>query len=84
MHIPDGFLSTPVWLALDVTGLPAIGLLARRARRELEEARAPLLGVTGAFVFAAQMINFPVAAGTSAHLVGGALLAIALGPAAAD
>jgi len=36
VHIPDGFLSTPVWLALDVTGLPAIGLLARRARRELE------------------------------------------------
>jgi cobalt/nickel transport system permease protein len=83
VHIPDGFLSTPVWLALDATGLPAIALLARRARRELEEARTPLLGVMGAFVFAAQMINFPVAAGTSAHLVGGALLAIALGPAAA-
>lgn len=83
MHIPDGFLSTPVWLALDVTALPAAGWLARRARREFEEARAPLLGVLGAFVFAAQMINFPVAAGTSAHLVGAALLAIALGPSAA-
>jgi cobalt/nickel transport system permease protein len=84
VHIPDGFLSTPVWLTLDVTVLPAVAVLARRARRELEEARAPLLGVMGAFVFAAQMINFPVAAGTSAHLVGGALLAITLGPAAAS
>lgn len=83
VHIPDGFLATPVWLTLDAAVLPAIVVLARRARRDLEEARAPLLGVMGAFVFAAQMINFPVAAGTSAHLVGGALLAIAVGPAAA-
>ncbi len=83
MHIPDGFLSTPVWLSLDAVALPSVALLARRAQRDLEEARAPLLGVLGAFVFGAQMINFPVAAGTSAHLVGGALLAIVLGPAAA-
>lgn len=82
MHIPDGFLSTPVWLCLDAACVPAIGYAARRARRELEETRVPLLGVMGAFVFAAQMINFPVGAGTSGHLVGGALLAIALGPAA--
>lgn len=83
MHIPDGFLSTPVWLGLDVVSLPAVGYVARRARRELEETRIPLLGVMGAFVFAAQMINFPVGAGTSGHLVGSALLAITLGPGAA-
>ena len=83
MHIPDGFLATPVWLALDAVSLPAIGFAARRARKELEESRIPLLGVMGAFVFAAQMVNFPVGAGTSGHLVGGALLAITLGPAAA-
>src|SRR5262245_61335449 len=83
MHIPDGFLATPVWAALDVAAAPAVGYLARRAQRGLEPAKVPLLGVMGAFVFAAQMINFPVGAGTSGHLVGGALLAITLGPWAA-
>jgi cobalt/nickel transport system permease protein len=83
MHIPDNFLSTPVWAALDAISLPAVGLLARRASRELDETRVPLLGVMGAFVFAAQMINFPVGIGTSGHLVGGALLACALGAAPA-
>src|SRR5579884_1991517 len=80
MHIPDNFLSTPVWASLDVVSAAAIGAVARRASREMEESRIPLLGVMGAFVFAAQMINFPVGMGTSGHLVGGALLAFALGP----
>jgi len=84
VHIPDGFLSTPVWAALDVAAAPTVGLIARRAQRGFDEARAPLLGVMGAFVFAAQMINFPVGPGTSGHLVGGALLAYTLGPAAAS
>lgn len=83
MHIPDNFLSTPVWAALDAVSVPAVGLMVKRANRELEEARIPLLGVMGAFVFAAQLINFPVGAGTSGHLVGGALLACTLGPAPA-
>ena len=83
MHIPDGFLSTPVWAALDVVSLPAVGWFARRARAADTESRAPLLGVLGAFVFAAQMINFPIAPGTSAHLLGGALLSCTLGPSAA-
>src|SRR5271165_5457692 len=83
MHIPDNFLSTPVWAALDAVTVPAFGLIARRAGRDLEESRVPLLGVLGAFVFAAQMINFPVGIGTSGHLVGGALLAITLGAAPA-
>ena len=83
MHIPDGFLSPPVWAACGAVSLPTIGVLARRAQKNLEESKVPLMGVMGAFVFAAQMINFPVGAGTSAHLLGSALLAYTLGPAAA-
>lgn len=84
MHIPDGFLSPPVWLALDAISLPAVGWAARRASAAGDgEHRIPLWGVMGAFVFAAQMINFPVGPGASGHLLGGALLAIVLGPAAA-
>ncbi|MFN0166657.1 MAG: energy-coupling factor ABC transporter permease [Bryobacteraceae bacterium] len=84
MHIPDGFLSTPVWAAFDVCAVPCVVYASRKAQQEFEESRLPLLGVMGAFVFAAQMINFPVGAGTSGHLVGGALLAMTLGPAAAS
>jgi len=83
VHIPDGFLATPVWATLDVAAAPAVLYAARRAQRGFEESQIPLLGVLGAFVFAAQMINFPVGPGTSGHLVGGALLAFTLGPAAA-
>jgi cobalt/nickel transport system permease protein len=83
MHIPDGLLSTPVWLGLDALGLPAVGWLARRAQRDTREAGVPLLGVMGAFVFAAQMINFPVAPGASGHLIGSGLLTVTLGPAPA-
>jgi cobalt/nickel transport system permease protein len=82
MHIPDGFLSTPVWASLGAISFPTVGVLARRAQTSENGNRAPLLGVLGAFVFAAQMINFPIAAGTSSHLLGGALLACSLGPAA--
>ncbi len=88
MHIPDGFLEPPVWATLDVVSVPAVAFIAKRAQRESErnelgDRQIPLLGVMGAFVFAAQMINFPVGLGTSGHLVGGALMAIVLGPAAA-
>src|SRR5713101_8935550 len=83
MHIPDGFLSPPVWISLDAAAVPAIALVARGAQEHLEDRRIPLLGVMGAFVFAAQMINFPVGIGTSGHLVGGALLACTLGAAPA-
>ncbi len=81
MHIPDNFLSTPVWATLDIVSAAGFGVIARHAGRRVEDSRIPLLGVMGAFVFAAQMINFPVGIGTSGHLVGGALLAYALGPA---
>ncbi len=80
MHIPDNFLSPPVWATLDAVAIPAITLISRHARTATDTSRLPLLGVMGAFVFAAQMINFPVGAGTSGHLAGGTLLACTLGP----
>src|SRR5579871_6759170 len=84
MHIPDGFLSTPVWVTMDAVAAPSVVWLARRAQRSFDHHKVPLMGVMGAFIFAAQMINFPVGSGTSGHLVGGALLAFTLGPAAAS
>jgi cobalt/nickel transport system permease protein len=83
MHIPDGFLSTPVWAALDAAAIPTVGYFVRRTQANFDDARVPLLGVMGAFIFAAQMINFPVVAGSSGHLVGATLLALTLGPWAA-
>ena len=80
MHIPDGFLSPEVaaGTALVATGAVAIGL--RRAGSQLDDRVVPLLGVTAAFVFAAQMLNFPVAGGTSGHFLGAALATVLLGP----
>jgi cobalt/nickel transport system permease protein len=83
MHIPDGFLSFRVWAALDSVAIPAVLISTRRAQSRFDDSRAPLMGVMGAFVFAAQMINFPVGVGTSSHLVGAALLSYVLGPAPA-
>lgn len=83
MHIPDGFLTPAVWATLDAAAIPAVGFFVRRAQTRLDESRVPLLGVMGAFVFAAQMINFPVGVGTSGHLVGATLLSATLGPCAA-
>jgi cobalt/nickel transport system permease protein len=80
MHIPDGVLSPDVAAACAVPAIGAVGYGLRRASRELDERRVPLLGVTAAFVFAAQMLNFPVAGGTSGHFLGAALAAILLGP----
>src|ERR1700693_1452426 len=68
---------------LDAAAAPVVGYVVRVAQRGFDDAKVPLLGVMGAFVFAAQMINFPVGIGTSGHLVGGALLAYTLGPAPA-
>lgn len=83
MHIPDGILSLPVWATLNAVAIPGIGLAVRRAKTYMAEGHVPLLGVMGAFVFAAQMMNFPVGFGTSGHLLGGALLAMTLGPGSA-
>jgi cobalt/nickel transport system permease protein len=80
MHIPDGFLSNEVALACAIPAVAAVGYGLRRADVELDDRRVPLLGVTAAFVFAAQMLNFPVAGGTSGHFLGAALAALLLGP----
>ncbi|WP_424213338.1 energy-coupling factor ABC transporter permease [Streptomyces sp. BI20] len=80
MHVPDGFIDTPVSIASGVVAAGAVAVALRGARRELDSRTAPLAGLVAAFVFAVQMLNFPVAAGTSGHLLGGALAAILVGP----
>lgn len=80
MHVPDGFINAPVSAATGVIAAAAIAISLRGARRELDERTAPLAGLVAAFIFAVQMLNFPVAAGTSGHLLGGALAAILVGP----
>ncbi|MBN2498653.1 MAG: energy-coupling factor ABC transporter permease [Deltaproteobacteria bacterium] len=83
MHLPDGSLSVPVWVATDALAIGAVAVSARLSARKLGDRRAPLMGVMGAFVFAAQMVNFPLPGGTSGHLLGAVLLAVLLGPAVA-
>jgi len=73
-------LTAQVWVPLAGASALAVGIAASKVRQRLEEKQVPVAGVLGAFVFAAQMINFPVAAGTSGHLVGAALLTVLLGP----
>jgi cobalt/nickel transport system permease protein len=80
MHIPDGFLDPGVVATASVVSAGVVAYSLKRANNELDERRVPLLGVTAAFVFAVQMLNFPVAGGTSGHLLGAALAAVLLGP----
>jgi cobalt/nickel transport system permease protein len=80
MHVPDGFIDAPVSVGAGVLAAAGVAVCLRGARRELDDKTAPMAGLVAAFVFAAQMINFPVAAGTSGHLLGGALAAILVGP----
>jgi cobalt/nickel transport system permease protein len=80
MHIPDGFLDAKTWVTLDVVSAGFIALAVRKTRRVIGEKQTPLIGVLAAFIFAAQMINFPVAGGTSGHFMGGVLAAVLLGP----
>ena len=83
LHAPDGFFSLPLAVAGYAVVALVIAFAIRRTGRELNERMVPMMGVMAAFIFAAQMINFPVAGGTSGHLIGGALAAIILGPWAA-
>lgn len=80
VHVPDGFINAPVSAAAGVVAAGAVAVSLRGARKELDERTAPLAGLVAAFIFAVQMLNFPVAAGTSGHLLGGALAAILVGP----
>ena len=80
LHAPDGFLSVPVAAAMWAVAIVVIAISVRRVGSSFDERMVPLMGVTAAFVFAAQMINFPVVGGTSGHLLGAVLAAILLGP----
>ncbi|MCA9961509.1 MAG: energy-coupling factor ABC transporter permease [Anaerolineales bacterium] len=80
LHVPDGFLSPGIAIFCWALALLAVGLAVRNARETFDERLVPLAGVMAAFIFAGQMINFPVAGGTSGHLVGASLAAIVLGP----
>ncbi|MEU5363406.1 energy-coupling factor ABC transporter permease [Streptomyces sp. NPDC005925] len=80
MHVPDGFINAPTSAVTGVLAAGAVAVSLRGARRELDERTAPLAGLVAAFIFAVQMLNFPVAGGTSGHLLGGALAAILVGP----
>ncbi|WP_116952684.1 energy-coupling factor ABC transporter permease [Jiangella endophytica] len=80
MHVPDGFLNAPTSVATGAVAAAGVAVALRKAQNELDERTAPLAGLTAAFVFAVQMLNFPVGIGTSGHLMGGALAAVLVGP----
>jgi cobalt/nickel transport system permease protein len=80
VHVPDGFLDAPTSVATALVATAGVAVALRGARRELDDRTAPMAGLVAVFVFAGQMMNFPVAAGTSGHLLGGALAAVLVGP----
>ena len=80
MHIPDGFLSTNTWISTWLISIGGIGYSLRKTAQTLKDRMVPLMGVMAAFIFAVQMLNFPVIGGTSGHLLGGVLAAVLLGP----
>jgi cobalt/nickel transport system permease protein len=80
VHIPDGFIDAPTSLAAGVVAVGGVGVCLRRSADALEDKQAPMAGLVAAFIFAVQMLNFPVAGGTSGHLLGGALAAVLVGP----
>jgi cobalt/nickel transport system permease protein len=80
VHVPDGFLDAPTSIVTGVVAAAGVAVALRGARRELDDRTAPMAGLVATFVFAGQMVNFPVGAGTSGHLMGGALAAVLAGP----
>lgn len=80
MHIPDGFLNLPMMAVTWMIALGLIGVCLQKAQAEYKERAVPLMGVCAAFIFAGQMINFPIPGGTSGHLLGGTLAGMLLGP----
>jgi len=83
LHIPDGFINIPISALFGVLSIAFIAISLRRVGAALDDRTTPLSGLTAVFIFAAQMINFPVAAGTSGHLLGAALATALVGPHAA-
>ena len=80
MHMSDGIVNAPTSVLFGVIALAALGICVWRARTELDERTVPLAGLVAAFIFAVQMVNFPILPGVSGHLLGGALAAILVGP----
>jgi cobalt/nickel transport system permease protein len=80
MHIPDGFLNATTLVTTGAISAGAVAIGVKVTGKTLQEKQVPLMGVTAAFIFAAQMLNFPIAGGTSGHFMGAALAAILLGP----
>lgn len=80
MHVPDGFLDAPTSAATGAFAAVCVGTALVKARNELDDKTAPMVGLVATFVFAVQMLNFPVGIGTSGHLMGGALAAVLVGP----
>lgn len=80
LHIPDGFLNLAMSLLFWAITIVTVGIAISKTNKSLGEKQVPLMGVIAAFIFAAQMLNFPVAGGTSGHFLGGALAAMVLGP----
>lgn len=80
VHIPDGFIDAPTSLGAAAVAAAGVGACVRRCNATLDERQVPMIGLTASFVFAGQMLNFPIAAGTSGHLLGGVLAAVLVGP----
>jgi cobalt/nickel transport system permease protein len=80
MHIPDGFIDGPTSVAGGAVAVAGLAVCLKKASQTMEDKQIPLAGLTAAFVFAVQMLNFPVATGTSGHLLGGVLAAVLVGP----
>ncbi len=83
LHIPDGFINLPISALFALISIAMVAISLRKAASDLDDRTTPLAGLTAVFIFAAQMINFPVAAGTSGHLLGAALATVLVGPYAA-
>lgn len=80
MHIPDGFLDTKTWVSLSAVSAIAVAISVAKTKGKLRDKNIPMMGIVSAFIFVAQMLNFPIAFGTSGHFMGAALAAILLGP----
>lgn len=80
MHIPDGFLAANIWAPAWLISVGGLSFCLKKTARIMKERTVPLMGVMSSFIFAAQMLNFPVIGGTSGHLLGGALAVVLLGP----
>ncbi len=83
MHIPDGFIDTKTAITTGILSVAGLGMALRQVKSHMPQRNVPLMGLAAAFVFVAQMLNFPVAGGTSGHLMGAVLVSVLLGPSAA-